>query len=59
MDRKLKKLEQHEHADEEERVIVQETLKEINKYFDNNDDYCTNQQLIGHRNLFRGVIVKE
>ena len=34
-------------------------LKDINKYFNNDDYYYTNQQLIGHRGLFRGVIVKE
>ena len=34
-------------------------LKDIDKYFNNNDDYYINQQLIGCRDLFRGVIVKE
>ena len=46
-------------CDEEEKVIVKEMLNDVNKYFNNNDDYHTNQQLIGHRELFRGVIVKE
>ena len=59
LEMKMKKTEQHKHADEEEKVIVQEMLNDVNKYFNNNDDYYTNQQLIGHRELFRGVVVKE
>ena len=34
-------------------------LNDINKYFNDNEDYYTNQQMIGHRDLFRGVVVKE
>ena len=33
-------------------------LKDLDKYFNNEDDYCTNRQLIGYEYLFRGVIVK-
>ena len=31
----------------------------INKCFNNDDDYCTNKQLIRCKDLFRGGIVKE
>ena len=31
----------------------------MNKFFNNRNDYFINQQLIGHIDLFRGVIVKE
>ena len=55
----MKKIEQYKHADEEEKAIVQEMLNDINKYFNNNEDYYTNQQMIGYRDLFRGVVVKE
>ena len=58
LDAKLKKVEQHEHVEEEGISIVQEMIKDINKHFNNNANYCANQQLIGHRDLFRGVIVK-
>ena len=34
-------------------------LKDTNKYFDKEDDYYTNQRLIGCKNVFRGVIVKD
>ena len=34
-------------------------VNDVNKYFDNNNYYYTNKQLIGHINLFRVVIVKE
>ena len=39
--------------------IVQEMLKDINECFNNCNDHHTNQQLIGHRDMFRGVVVKE
>ena len=48
-----------EHADEEERGAVKDMVKDVDKYFDNNNDHCTNHQLIGYRDLFREVIVKE
>ena len=38
---------------------MQEMLNDINKYFNNDNDYYTNQQLIGHIDMFRGVVVKE
>ena len=34
-------------------------LNDISKYSNNGDDYYTNQQLIGHKDIFRGVVVKE
>ena len=34
-------------------------LYEINKHFNNNNNVHTNKYLIGHKDLFRGVIVKE
>ena len=34
-------------------------VNDMNKFFNNSNDYCTNHQLIGHRDLFRGVTVKE
>ena len=40
-------------------MIVKETLKDTNKYFNNEDDYHTNKHLIGYKYLFRGVIVKD
>ena len=59
LETKLKKMKQHEYVDDEERDIVKEMLNNVNKHFDNNNNYCTNQKFIGHRDLFRGVIVKE
>ena len=34
-------------------------LKDVNKYFNNDDNYHTNQQLIGYKDLFRGFIAKD
>ena len=34
-------------------------LCDINKYFNNDDNACTNKQLIGCKDLFRVVILKE
>ena len=42
-----------------ERSIVQEMLKDINKYFNNDDDCHTSQKLIGRRDVFRGIVLKE
>ena len=53
------KVEQHKHAEEEEREIVQEILCDINKCFSYDNNPHTNQQLIGHKDLFRVVIAKE
>ena len=39
--------------------MVNEILQEMNKYFNNDTIFDANQQLIGHRDLFRGVVVKE
>ena len=46
LDEKIKRVEQHKHAEGQVRNIVQEMLKDINKYFNNDDDYYTNHQLI-------------
>ena len=40
-------------------MIVQEMLCDINKYFHNDNNIYATQQLIGHKDLFREVIVKE
>ena len=34
-------------------------LCDMRKYFNNDNDFCTNQQLIGHQDLFLGVTVKQ
>ena len=34
-------------------------LKFMNKYFNNDNNACTNKQVIGYEELFRGVILKE
>ena len=57
--KETEKLEQHNHAEEEEKIIVQEMLDNINEYFNDDNNPYTNQQLIRHKDLFRGVIVKE
>ena len=41
------------------KVLFYEFLREINKNFNNDNHTYANKQLIGHINLFRGVIVKE
>ena len=56
-EKKLKRLEQIMHAEEEEKEIVQEILCDFNKYF-NNNNACTNQQFIECEDLFRELIVK-
>ena len=38
--KKLKDVEQQEHANEEEIGAVKEMLNGANKNFDNNNDYC-------------------
>ena len=38
---------------------VQEMLWVINKHFNNDNNFYANQQLIVHKDLFQGVIVKE
>ena len=43
LETKLKDIEQCECADEEERGIAKEMVNDVNKHFDNNNDYCTNQ----------------
>ena len=40
-------------------MIVQEILHDTNKHFNKDKNYCTNQQLIGHEDLFRGATLKE
>ena len=34
-------------------------LNDVSKYFNKNNNHYTNQQLIGCKDLFRGLIVKE
>ena len=34
-------------------------MKEIIKYFNDDEDCSTNQQTIGCKDMFRGIIVKE
>ena len=55
----LKKVEQHKHAEEEEKETVQEMLDDLKNHFNHDYNSYTNQQLIGYKYLFRGVIVKE
>ena len=43
-----KSIRQNKKVDEEEKLIFKEILNEMNKHFNNDDDYHTNQQLIGH-----------
>ena len=52
-------MEQCKEVEEEDKLIVKEMLKDTNKNFNNEDGHCTNQQLIGHKHMFRGVIVKD
>ena len=52
-------MKQHRKADEEGNLIVKKMLKHMNNFFNNEYDYHTNQQLIGHKYLLRCVIVKE
>ena len=54
---KLKGVEQHMHVKEEEKVTIKKKLQDINKCF-NNDNNAKKQQLIGCRELFKGMIVK-
>ena len=58
LEKKLTKVEKDRCAEEEENEIVKEMLHEINKYFNNDNNTCTNQQLIENRDSFRGVIAK-
>ena len=34
-------------------------MKDIVKHFNDDEDYCINEQTIGFKDIFRGVIVKE
>ena len=47
------------NAEEEEKEIVQEIVCDVNKHFNSDNNVCTNQQLIVHKDLFRGVIVNK
>ena len=52
LENKIRKLEQHKNAEEEEKMTVQEMLFDMSKHFNNDKNLCTNQQLIGKK-LFR------
>ena len=56
--KETKKLEQHECAEKEEKEIVQEILVDADKCFNNDNNARNTQQLIGCKDLFRGLIVK-
>ena len=47
------------YAEEEQKVIVKGMFHDTNKSFNDDNDTCTNKQLIECRDLFRGVIEKE
>ena len=59
LEKKLKGVERCGPAEEEEKDIVIELMQDTNKCFNNDNNAYDNQQLIGCRDLFRGVIVKE
>ena len=40
-------------------MIVKGMLCDMSKCFNNDDSFYSNQQMIGHKELFRGFIVKE
>ena len=52
-------MEECKKADEEEKFIVKKMLKYMNNYFNNEDDHCPNQQLIGCKDMFRSAIKKD
>ena len=52
-------IEQFKNVEGQEKRLVQEMLNNISKYFNNEDDFYTNQQLVGHKDFFRGAAVKE
>ena len=43
----------------QEKMIVQEILNDEKKNFNKTNNHNSNQQLVGHNDLFRGVIVKQ
>ena len=45
-------------ASKYERKIVNEMIKKVRKYFNRESNFCTNQQVLGMREVFRGVVVK-
>ena len=57
--KKVKGTEQHKHAGANEKEIFEETMKDIIKHFNDDEDICTNQQIIGFKDMFRGVTMKE
>ena len=57
--KQLKRAEEHKHAGSNEKEIVEEMLRCAIKCFNDDENYHTNQQMIGHKDMFRGVVVKE
>ena len=55
----MKVLSIHKNSDVQEKMIMQDILNDVKKYFNKTNNYCSNQQLIGCKDLFRGVMVKE
>ena len=59
VEKKGKCTEQHKNVGANEKQIVEEMMKEMIKNFNDDEDCYTNQKIIGHKDMFRGVIVKE
>ena len=57
--KKLKGAEQYKHAGANEKEIVEEKMKDVIKYFNDDEYYYSNQQIIGCKDMFRGAIMKE
>ena len=57
--KKLKRAEQCKHVGSNEKEFVEEILRDIIKYFNDDENCYANQQTIGCKDIFRGVIVKE
>ena len=56
---KIERMDQWKKKDEEEKLHAKEILKDTNKHLNNEYYYHTNQQLICHKDVFRGAIVKD
>ena len=55
---KLHKTDSDKHSDEFRRNIAQEMIKDTKKYFQFHNEFCTNQEILGFRELFRGISLK-
>ena len=58
MHKKLNKTAKKLKASTCERKIVNDTIKEIRRYFDGESNFWTNQQVLSMRDNFREVVVK-